>query len=159
MAQTNLLAGSANRDAGLAMQLRMARIAHEQNQRNTMMSILQKIAQDRQAKKAAAAKSGGWGALGGAGIGALVAAPFTAGLSLAAAAPMLAAGAGLGATVGGAVDQTQGKPASNLGSGLMDFSTGMQRNQALYGESVPFGAYAFDPEPYATPYPSAGMLP
>jgi len=160
MANTNLLAGSANRDAQLGMQLRMARIAHEQKQRDTMMMLLRKIAEDRQAKKAAA-KQGGSGALAGGAIGAigagLLAIP-TGGLSLA-ALPAITAGASLGATVGGAYDQSQGGQPSNLGGNLMDFSTGIQRNQALYGDSVSMAQYGFEAPYPSAPYPSPGGFP
>lgn len=126
-AGTNLLFSSANRDANMGWAAKLAALNHEMKQRAAINAALRDMAQRREQKKAAAkASTGSWGGLIGAGAGGiagLALAPATGGASLLASAAM---GAGLGGTIGSGVDQAMGGQGSNLGSNLLDFSTGLE---------------------------------
>lgn len=118
---TQLYAGAADRDARMGSAFRMAAWEQELAQRARINALLRRMAEQRMAQKAAQEQSG-WGSIAGAGAGAIagaVLAPFTGGLSLLPAAAM---GAGLGGTIGGAVDQSMGRPTSNIGPQFLGFS-------------------------------------
>ena len=140
-AQTNLLYGAAQQANSQGIALKMAALQTEMRKREQIYALLRDIAKRRAEEKAAKeASKGSWGALGGAGIGGLIAAPFTGGMSLAAGLGAVSAGAGLGATVGSGLDQAMGGRPSNLGSNLMDFSTGFARMGAM-GNQDPFEGF------------------
>jgi len=144
-AQTNLLYGAAQSANSQGISLKMAALQIEMRKREQIYALLRDIAKRRAEEKAAKeASKGSWGGLIGAGGGAiagLALAPFTAGGSLgltAAGATALNAGmgAGFGGAIGSGVDQAMGGKASNLGSNLMDFSTGFARMGSVGGSNL-----------------------